>query len=224
MAWALRGKNLASGTGTSVTNTHGLTISNGDLVIVTAVEDLGQIDLAIDGSGWTSVTNSPTTGNGCGQTGWCKIASSEPSSYTISNNNNTVELQVLVAVFYDDAGGTITIDDTDANSTVGDQSSLTSPTLTTDNNGLVVYSFGADTGPSAGRTVSVAPTGTEGQAWTGTGVGIGMWYETVSSGTDDNAITLNAADGINCVCVSAHFTAAGGGTTNRFLALLGVGV
>lgn len=211
MAWALRGANTASGTTTTIQNTHGITISDGDLVCAFASEDQGDADLTIDDSGWTTI--GPTTGNGCGQTGWVKLASSEPSSYTVGNKNNGVEMQFCVAVFYDDAAGTITIDDTDANSTAGDQSSLTSPTLTTDDNGIVIYSFGADTGPDIGRTVSAAPSGTEAQAWVGSAVGIGVWYETVSSGTDSNAITLNASDGINCVCVSAHFTAAGGGGT-----------
>lgn len=213
MAWAVRGTNLASGTsGTTIQNTHGITISDGDLVIVTAVEDQGDADMTIDDSGWTAVTNSPTTGNGCGQTGWCKLASTEPSSYTVGNKTDGNAIEMRVTVFYDDAGGTLTIDDTDAASSVGDQASLTSPTVTTDDNWLTYYSFGNDTGPSIGRTISANPSGTEVGTHSGSGVGIATWYKTgASAGTDSNSITFNASDGISVVVVSAHFTPAGGG-------------
>lgn len=209
MALVFQQATATDSAGTSCTCTHGLTIPDGAVVFVTGVEDAGDADLAIDDSGWTAIA--VTTGNGCGQTGWVKIASTEPSSYTISNKAGGNEMRMAVVVVSGDAGETFTIDDHDSNSSAGDQASLTSATLDTQNNGFTIYAFGNDTGPSNGRTVSVAPTGTELVTWVGAGVGIGVWYKTgLSAGTDSNSITFNAADGVNCVCVAAHYTAAGG--------------
>lgn len=208
MAWALRGVATATDTaGTSATCTHGITISDGDLVIVTAVEDVGDADLAIDDSGWTAI--GPTTGNGCGQSGWCKLASTEPVSYTVSNKQAGNEMQVRVAVFYDAAGGTLTIDDSDASSSAGDVTDFTSAAVDAQNNGLVYASFGCDTGT---RVIDVNPSGTEVGAKAGTAIFISTWYETVSAGSETNAISIDTADGLNAVVVAAHFTPGGGGT------------
>lgn len=209
MAWQLRGEANNNSTSTSVNvDVSGIGIQDGDWVVVVVGSDGSTVSTkTIDDSGWTAATE--VAGGGCSGHGWHKVASTEPSSYTVSGLTNTNEHQVRVMVFYDDAGGTVTLDDADSNATPDTlQSTWTGPTITTSDNGRVVDVFAND----SNLTITGNPTGTEVGTKLGTQIFLTSWSQNVSSGTHSNSITTSGSDGMVAFSFSAHFTPAVGGT------------